>query len=384
MYGTRTAARDGWDRTFRARALHALAFLLVLGGVTATPYHFRGEPLPSVLFYAFMDVCLPLGVVVAAGYVSRSDFQRTELRTVTRWTMVTVIACWVLYAWSRWHDVLAGDFFGSFVADMFLYGNLGAMLGLIAGANRARAAQHERLLERTAAQQDALEFINHLLRHNVLNGLQVVDGYADLLEDHVDDDGERYLEAVQTRNDHMADLVANVRVLMRSLAEGVECVPVDASATVEHEVSVAAAGHPEATFETDLPPGLTVLADSTLGAVFENLLTNAVVHSDRENPHVEVSARRDDGDVLVCVADDGPGVPESLKSVYLRQGEQGPTSTGDGLGLYLASTLVEAYGGTFTIGENEPRGASFELRLRTADPATDGGSDDTRDDGTPA
>jgi signal transduction histidine kinase len=74
-----------------------------------------------------------------------------------------------------------------------------------------------------------------------------------------------------------------------------------------------------------------------------------------------------DGDeAVVRVADDGPGIPPDPVSVYLRGSEQSPTSTGDGLGLSLASTLVDAYGGTFTVGANEPRGAAFELRLPLA------------------
>ncbi|MFC7226962.1 HAMP domain-containing histidine kinase [Salinirubellus salinus] len=363
MNGVRTLGNGRWTDLLRARGLYALALVLVVGGVAATPHHFRNEPPVIVLFYAFVDVCLPLGVMAATAYVSQSDFERPELRTVTAWATATVVACWALYAWSRSADLVAGEFTGTLLADMFLYGNLGAVLGLIAGANRARAAQNARLLHRTAAQQDALEFINHLLRHNVLNGLQVVEGYGDLLEDHVDDEGERYLTAVQDRTDHMAELVGNVRVLMRTLADGVDRVPVDVSATLHHEVSVAAAGHPEATFESDLPTGLTVLADSTLGAVFENLLTNAVVHSDRDHPRVDVSAVREGDDVVVRIADDGPGIPESLREVYLREGEQSATSTGDGLGLYLASTLVTAYGGVFTIDTNDPRGAIAELRL---------------------
>lgn len=375
MYGSVLSRGDGWSAVLRARGLYALAAVLVVGGVAATPYHFRNEPLATVLFYGFVDVVFPLGVAGTAMYVSVSDFERPEVRTITLWTVGVVVTCALLFVWSRSADVVAGDVSRGFLPDLVLYGNVGAVLGLVAGGNRARAAQNERLLERTAAQQEALEFINHLLRHNVLNGLQVVDGYADLLEDHVEGEGRRYLTAVQERNDHMADLVANVRVLMRTLADGVESVPMDVALTIEHEVSVAAAGHPEATFETDVTRGLTVLADSTLGAVLENLLTNAVVHSDRSNPHVEVTGTREDDEVVVRVSDDGPGVPESLRSVYLREGEQSPTSTGDGLGLYLASTLVEAYGGTFSIGTNEPCGATFELRLESADTETDGGTD---------
>jgi signal transduction histidine kinase len=366
MHGTGHARERTWRRLFRARALSLVALLLVVGGVAATPYHFRNEPLETVLFYGFMDVCLPLAVLAAVAFLSRSDFARPELRTITHWTLAILAACWFLYAWSRAGDLLAGRVLGSFLSDLFLYGNLGAVFGLIAGANRARAAQNARLLERTASQQEALEFINHLLRHNVLNGLQVVDGYADLLEAHVDEEGERFLRAVQARNDHMAQLVDNVRVLMRTLADGVEPVPVDCTATVVHEVDVARSGHPEATFTTDVASDLNVMADATLGAVFENLLTNAAVHSDRAEPKVEVSAISEDDEVVVRVADDGPGIPEDLVSVYLREGEQSASSTGDGLGLYLASTLTEAYGGTFAVAQNEPRGAAFELRLPRA------------------
>ena len=374
MYGSGARRGDDWPVALRARGLYALAAVLVVTGVAATPYHFRNEPLATVLFYALVDVVFPLAIAGAGVYISTSDLETPEVRTITHWAVGSVFVCALLYAWSRSGDLFDGGVSTGFLSDLFLYANLGAVLGVIAGTNRARAAQNERLLERTATQQEALEFVNHLLRHNVLNGLQVVDGYADLLESHVEGEGERFLASVRERNDHMAELVGNVRVLMRTLAEGVERVPVDVSTTVEHEVSVAAAGHPEATFETDLPEGLPVLADSTLGAVFENLLTNAVVHSDREHPRVTVSATTDGDEAVVTVADDGPGVPESLHSVYLRQGEHGPTSTGDGLGLYLASTLVEAYGGRFTIGPNEPRGAAFELRLPRADLAADGGT----------
>jgi len=374
MYELRALGERVERHLSSALGIYVAGLLLVVAGALATPYHFRGEPLTVVLFYGFVDVVMPACVLLAGVHLTRTRLGGRDIGTVTRWVVAGATTTALLFLWSRLDHLLSGTGFASIHPDLALYANVGAVAGLLVGVNRARAAQNERLLERTAAQQEALEFINHLLRHNVLNGLQVVDGYADLMEGHVDTEAERYLVAVQERNDHMADLIANVRVLMRTLADGVECVPVDASLTIEQEVSVAAAGHPEATFETDVPMGLTVLADATLGAVLENLLTNAVVHSDRPNPNVAVTAVEEDGAVVVRVSDDGPGVPESLHSVYLREGEQSPTSTGDGLGLYLASTLVEAYGGTFTIGDNEPRGATFELRLRSAEAVTAGGT----------
>lgn len=286
------ASVTAWARRPPVWGITILGVVLTMGGIAAIPYHVRGEPLVRVLFYVFMDLCLPLGVLTSAALVARTDLEARDVTVVTRWTLATVTIVAGLYLWSRLDDVLRGAGTRSIVADLALFSSFGAAFGLTIGVNRARAAQNTRLLERTAAQQDALAFINHLLRHNVLNGLQVVNGYGDLLGEHTDETGARYLATIQERTDHMADLVGTVRVLMRTLAEGVEPAPVDCSRVVEREVSIARRGHPEAVVETDIDDDLVVQADATLGSVLENLLTNAVVHSDAAVPHVFVSASR--------------------------------------------------------------------------------------------
>jgi signal transduction histidine kinase len=347
----------------RAWGIGFLGALLTVGGVAAIPYHFGGEPFVRRLFYGFMDICVPLAVVGSAVYVARTDLEYREIQEATYWMTGVVVLVSGLYLWSRLDDILAGTGMRSVLADLALFGSVGAALGLVMGMNRARAAQNARLLERTAAQQDALAFINHLLRHNVLNGLQVVDGYGDLMAGHVDEEGARYLRTIRERADHMANLVGTVRVLMQTLAEGVEPVPVDVGRVVEREAAIAREGHPEATFETDVGRDLLGLADPMLGAVLENLLTNAVVHHDGPTPNVTITAERAGSEVVVRVADDGPGVPGELRERYLAEGSRGPDSTGTGLGLYLASTLVEAYGGRFALRDNDPRGTVAELRL---------------------
>ncbi|WP_276257305.1 sensor histidine kinase [Haloglomus litoreum] len=351
----------------RAWGIGLMGGLLTAGGVVAIPYHFRGEPLVTLLFYGFMDIFVPLSIVASAIYVARTDLEYREIQRATYWMAGVVVVVAGLYLWSRLGDVLAGSGTRSIFADLALFCGFGAALGLVIGMNRARAAQNARLLERTAAQQDALTFINHLLRHNVLNGLQVVDGYGDLLDQHVDEDGARYLRTIRERADHMADLVGTVRVLMRTLADGIEPVAIDVGRVVEREVAIAREGHPEASFETDLDRDVRALADPMLGAVLENLLTNAVVHHDGPSPEVTVTVERVGREVIVRVADDGPGVAGELRERYLVEGSRGPDSGGTGLGLYLVSTLAEAYGGRFALGANEPRGTVAELRLLDAE-----------------
>jgi len=100
-----------------------------------------------------------------------------------------------------------------------------------------------------------------------------------------------------------------------------------------------------------------------LHSIFRNLLTNAVQHNDREVPTVTVSASERDETVVVRVADDGPGVSDEQKDEIFAKGTKGGESAGTGLGLYLVETLVDTYGGSVHVEDNEPRGAVFVVEL---------------------
>jgi signal transduction histidine kinase len=108
-----------------------------------------------------------------------------------------------------------------------------------------------------------------------------------------------------------------------------------------------------------------VLADDLLHSVFRNLLVNAVTHNDTAEPRVEVSATTDDGQAVVAIADDGPGIPDERKAAVFEK-EVTDASDAGGVGLYLVRTLVERYGGRVRIEDNEPRGSVVRLEFETA------------------
>lgn len=165
----------------------------------------------------------------------------------------------------------------------------------------------------------------------------------------------------------MTELVDNVRVLMQTLSDELEVRPTNVSAVLDSELAVARSAYPDATFEADLEDDVLVTANQTLGAVFENGLVNAIKHNDAEEKRVRVTLTADETTATVRIADNGPGIPESHRKTYLQQGEQGPSSTGEGLGLYLVSTLVDQFGGTVDIEQHDPRGAVLVIELPLAD-----------------
>lgn len=217
-------------------------------------------------------------------------------------------------------------------------------------------------------QNERLQLLNRIVRHDIRNDMQLVQGMSDLLDD-VEKGDTPHLETIRSRTEHVIELTDLMGELMDALVteSGSEREPTNLSFVLEREIRAARSSYPEATIRTrGNVPLVEVLANDMLRSVFRNLLTNAVRHHDGDEPTVEVSAELEDDWVLVKVADDGPGIDPERRDVIFGKGEKGVDSEGTGLGLYLVYTLVDHYGGSVWIDDNDPRGSVFNVRLHLA------------------
>lgn len=102
--------------------------------------------------------------------------------------------------------------------------------------------------------------------------------------------------------------------------------------------------------------------------VFLNLILNALSFVG-EGGRVCVSTHRDEQALWISVADDGPGVPlefrEHVFDPFFSRREGGI-----GLGLTIVQQIVQAHGGTLSVGESRWGGASFNLRFTLQEPHT--------------
>ena len=124
--------------------------------------------------------------------------------------------------------------------------------------------------------------------------------------------------------------------------------------------------------ELDVEGGIRAWGDPVLvDRVLENLLTNAAKHTPAGTT-VRVSARNEGDEVMVSVADDGPGVPESevshLTERFFRGGDINTRPRGLGLGLALVREMLELQGTELAIETSEGLGSRFVFRLQRADP----------------
>jgi two-component system sensor histidine kinase GlrK len=100
--------------------------------------------------------------------------------------------------------------------------------------------------------------------------------------------------------------------------------------------------------------------------ILENLLSNAIKYTPRAGT-IHIRARAADNDLVLEVADSGPGIPpEERKQVfeafYTGKAPSGHIK-GTGIGLSVVMEFVTAHGGQIEIVEGEWAGAHFRIRM---------------------
>jgi two-component system, OmpR family, sensor histidine kinase KdpD len=125
------------------------------------------------------------------------------------------------------------------------------------------------------------------------------------------------------------------------------------------------------TVEKRFEPGLPLIkADFVLlEQALANLLMNAVTHTPQNTP-IEISARVEGKDLVLDVADHGPGLPpdQAPRIFDLFHRAPGAKPGGIGLGLAIVKGFVEAQGGHVSAANHPGGGAIFSIHMPITEP----------------
>jgi signal transduction histidine kinase len=239
--------------------------------------------------------------------------------------------------------------------------------------------------------------------HELRSPLTSVKGFTATLlakwERFSDDQRKLMLESVNTDADRVTRLISELLDIARIDSGRLQLArySVDLLELIDHQLAgMVAAGVDEEQFVLNLNEVPRVYADADkVRQVLANLLENAVRHGGGRI-HLTVAraadpdagAGADTGDIAgtgtgdiagtsptapglveVVIADEGPGIPEEMMDRVFTRFWRGNRRGGTGLGLYIVKGIVEAHGGTITVGRAPSGGASFRFTLPEVDPA---------------
>ena len=235
----------------------------------------------------------------------------------------------------------------------------------------ARAFDHMRLrlarLDRARS-----EFIANA-SHELRTPLFSLGGFLELMDDEDMDEAtrEEFLATMRDQVQRLSKLATELLDLSRLDAGQIdlerEPVSLAGTARLIADEFGAVARRTDHVLVVDVDEDAIAAADEQrVVQIIRNLVENAFVHTP-PGTHVRLHTGRQEGEVILSVEDDGPGIPpEQRAQVFERffRGD-GRQASGSGLGLAIARELAEAMGGTLAL-ESRPGRTAFSLVLPSA------------------
>jgi two-component system OmpR family sensor kinase len=240
--------------------------------------------------------------------------------------------------------------------------------------NTLLAAVETQFAARVESEHRMREFLADA-SHELRTPLTSIKGYAELARlrgaGEFDDDFRR----IHTEGDRMKALVEDLLTLARTGQDDVapQWHLIDVGELLDDVAASARAAFPEREISIEAPAGVSVIGEpDQLLRVVLNLVTNAAVHTDPVGP-ITVRASPHANDVLIQVADAGPGLPpDQAARVFERfwraDKARSRSRGGTGLGLSIVASLVHDHGGTVRFDSSVEGGSTVTVRLPAATP----------------
>lgn len=207
--------------------------------------------------------------------------------------------------------------------------------------------------------------------HELRTPLAIASGHLEVLSraDLTEREREEEVALIEAEVRRMSRLVDDLLALARLDAGPLRPTQKLEMSTLAVEAAARARTLGDRVITTSCREELWAVGDpDQLEQVLVNLLRNAVDHT-AGGGRIEILCRAEPGEVVLSVADDGPGIPEQdlqriFDRFYRAPGQRRQSATGgSGLGLAITRRLVEIHGGTISAANRKPHGAVFTIRL---------------------
>ena len=223
---------------------------------------------------------------------------------------------------------------------------------------------------------DEMQAFCYTIAHDLRAPLRAIRGLTEaLVEDYckdIDDQGRDYVKRIVGATAKMdlliRDLLAYGRLTMAELPiSNVEIQPI-----IQHLLSIYEGEIKEKKAEVSVDPVFPAVRGNTLivEMVLTNVFSNALKFVEPGAiPKIEISAEETNGDVRICIVDQGIGIaPEHQKKIFqvfqrLHSDEKYP---GTGIGLAVVKKGIERIGGSVGLESEPGRGTKFWIQLPKA------------------
>lgn len=221
----------------------------------------------------------------------------------------------------------------------------GGIVGTLIGSVQALEAEHGEL-NRLYGRNQVLQ---RVLRHNIRNGMTVVRGYAELLEEDLEGTRVDMIRTIRQEAGSIVDLSERAQNLQTAERQNHRH-PMNLSTLVNELLDGLRRNYPTGRVDTDVPPDVYVKADNLLELALWEILEYSI-RRDGDVP-IHVTVTETDGTVTIAITDPGDSISEEALDA-LRRGSETQMEHLEGVELWVAKWLVENMDGTIEFDRRE-------------------------------
>jgi signal transduction histidine kinase len=218
-------------------------------------------------------------------------------------------------------------------------------------------------------QEQQVQVLNRILRHNLRNKVNIIQGHASRLQDTLDGIEAESAATIVEAARSFSELTEKATLLRKANRQDIASADANAVDLIEDVAATIQDEYTNATVNTDLPDEADVVGAGLLRIALQEVIENAVEHAENPEPKVHVTVLPTGPDnrwTKIVITDDGPGIPEMEQEV-LESGLETPLQHGSSLGLWVVNWILKSLSGDFIIETPDEGGTriTFKVPIRS-------------------
>ena len=195
--------------------------------------------------------------------------------------------------------------------------------------------------KRDQFREEFISAVSHQLRNPLVAIRWVLESL--LSGNSLEAKNRKKLEIIYKEGLTLSDLVRDLLLLARVDKGSLQSEEVALDKELDESIGTVRQKHPAVSFSFQNEAGTVVLTTikSLALQVFLNIIHNAAEHTDKEHGEVKIKLQRTEEGVVFSSYNNGPPIPENFRSLIF---SKVPSSTGAGLGLFIAKMICEHLG----------------------------------------
>ena len=265
-------------------------------------------------------------------------------------------------------------FLGSVASVSMAYIRAKSMVIRMAKSDEEKLIMSEQIVEtgKLASVGELASGIAHEINNPVAIMVEEAGWIQDLLQDEEFgqsenlDEFQRALNQIRTQGERCKEITTKLLSFARKTDARIQVVQLNDLLEELVGISAQRAKYSNVTINMDIQQSLppAKVSQTEMQQVFLNIITNALDAMENTGGSLDVSTRRDDGFVVVELADNGPGIPEAnITRIFDPFFTTKPVGKGTGLGLSICYGIIKKLGGDIIVNSQVGAGTTFRVNI---------------------